>query len=230
MNQVQVLTNGLWKENPVLRLVLGMCPTLAVTTSVINGIGMGVCTMAVLLGANLVVSALRKVIPPQVRIPCFIIVIASFVTIVDLVMNAYAHELHKALGIFIPLIVVNCIILGRAEAFASRNGLWVSLLDAIGMGVGFTLALAVIGAIREILGNGTFLGISLFGPHFNPVIAMVLAPGAFITLGFVLAAMNRIDDIRAQRGEKRAADRRNKDCASCQAACPGAAIAAEIEK
>jgi len=183
---------GLWESNPVFRLVLGMCPTLAVTTSAENGIGMGLATTFVLVNSNLIVSLLRNVIPRRVRIPSFIVVIASFVTIVDLVMAGYFYQLHKALGIFIPLIVVNCIILGRAEAFASKNPVAASLADGLGMGVGFTLSLFVLGSIREIFGSGTLLGFSLFGASFSPVIALVLPPGAFITLGVLLGLMNRI--------------------------------------
>ena len=163
---------------------------------------MGVCTCAVLLGSNLVISALRSQIPPKVRIPAFIIVIASFVTAVDLIMEGYTPKLHEALGIFIPLIVVNCVILGRAEAFASRRGLLDSFVDALGMGIGFTLALVLLGGIREILGSGAIFDVQLFGERFEPVIVMVLAPGAFITLGFILAAMNRIDAIRARKSRK----------------------------
>jgi len=184
---------GIWQENPVLRMLLGMCPTLAVTTSAINGVGMGLCTAAVLLGSNVAISLLRNRIPPKVRIPCFIVVIASFVTVVDLLMNGFAHELHKSLGLFIPLIVVNCIILGRAEGYASRHGALPSMVDALGMGLGFTLALFVVGGIREVLGNGTILGARVLPEMYQPVIVMVLAPGAFITLGFVLAGMNKIE-------------------------------------
>ncbi len=191
-------TKGLWSENPIFKLVLGMCPTLAVTTAAINGIGMGLATTFVLVCSNLVISGLRNFIPSKVRIPSFIVVIASFVTIVDLVMNGYFHELHKTLGLFIPLIVVNCIILGRAEAFASRNPIFSSLLDGFGMGVGFTLALFVLGAIREVLGNGTILGVVLFGEGFFPFLIMVLPPGAFITLGLLLGIMNKIEEKRAK--------------------------------
>ena len=199
MTNFQEFTKGIWKENPVLVLLLGMCPMLAVTTSAVNGFGMGACTMAVLLGANIVISLFRKMIPPKVRIPVFIIVIASFVTMVGLLMEGFTPELHKALGLFIPLIVVNCIILGRAEAFASRRGLFVSILDGMGMGLGFTLSLTILGALREILGSGAVFGIMLFGEAFEPVIVMVLAPGAFITLGFLLAGMNKINQIKARR-------------------------------
>jgi electron transport complex protein RnfE len=183
---------GLWKENPVFRLVLGMCPTLAVTTAAINGIAMGLATTFVLISSNLVVSLIRNLIPPRVRLPAFIVVIASFVTIVDLVMAGFFHHLHKTLGLFIPLIVVNCVILGRAEAFASKNPVSQSLADGLGMGVGFTLSLMVLGSIREVLGNGTLFSMPLMGESFLPFLVMVLPPGAFIALGFLLAAMNRI--------------------------------------
>jgi len=183
---------GLWKENPVFRLVLGMCPTLAVTTAAINGIAMGLATTFVLICSNLVVALIRNLIPSRVRLPAFIVVIASFVTIVDLVMAGFFFQLHKALGVFIPLIVVNCVILGRAEAFASKNPVPLSLADGLGMGIGFTLSLTVLGAIREVLGNGTLFSVPLMGESFLPFLVMVLPPGAFIALGFLLAAMNKI--------------------------------------
>jgi len=182
---------GLWDENPIFRLVLGMCPTLAVTTSAENGIGMGLATMFVLLASNIIISLIRNFIPRRVRIPSFILVIATFVTCVDLIMQAYFPKLSEALGIFIPLIVVNCIILGRAEAFASRHPVFDSAVDGLGMGVGFTLSLFVLGSIREVLGNGTILGASVFGSGYLPVIFMILPPGAFVTLGVLLALMNR---------------------------------------
>jgi len=196
MSNLKEFTKGLWDEHPIFKLVLGMCPTLAVTTAAINGIAMGLATTFVLVASNLVVSALRSVIPAKVRIPSFIVIIASFVTIVDLVMNGYFHDLHKTLGLFIPLIVVNCVILGRAEAFASKKGLFLSFLDGLGMGIGFTLGLFVLGAIREIFGNGTILGFTIFGDGFFPLIVMILPPGAFITLGILLALMNKIEEIR----------------------------------
>ena len=183
---------GLWKENPIFRLVLGMCPALAVTTAAINGIAMGLATTFVLICSNLAISLIRNLIPARVRLPAFIVIIASFVTIVDLVMAGFLFELHKTLGVFIPLIVVNCIILGRAEAFASKNPILLSLADGLGMGIGFTLSLTVLGSIREALGNGTLFSIPLMGESFLPLLVMVLPPGAFIALGFLLAAMNRI--------------------------------------
>ncbi len=183
---------GIWKDNPVLRLLLGLCPVLAVTTSVENGLGMGAAATFVLLCSNIVVSLLRKIIPPRMRIPCFIVVIAAFVTIVDLVLQGFFFELSKSLGVFVPLIVVNCIILGRAEAFASKNGIFMSMIDALGMGIGFTFALVAVGTVREILGNGTWLGFPVPPFTAHPWIIMILPPGAFITLGLLIAGMNAI--------------------------------------
>ena len=193
MNLANTFNKGIWRDNPAFRLLLGLCPMLAVTTSAENGLGMGLATSFVLVCSNMVVSLLRKLIPKKVRIPAFIVIIASFVTVVQLCMEAYAYDMYKALGIFIPLIVVNCLILGRAEAFASKNGFVISIIDGLGMGAGFTLALFVLGAVREILGSGTLLGITLFGASFQPFLLMILPPGAFITLGLLLAGMNRID-------------------------------------
>lgn len=190
MNQLQNFTKGFFKENPLLVLVLGCCPALATTSSAFNGLGMGLATTFVLLGSNTVISLLSDVIPNKVRIPAFIIVIASFVTIVDLVMQAYAPVLYEALGIFIPLIVVNCIVLGRAEAFASKNSLLSSVIDGLGMGLGFTMALGILGAIREILGSG-----ALFGYKFingDGILVFILAPGAFIALGYMIGLINRL--------------------------------------
>ncbi len=192
---------GIAAENPVFKLVLGMCPTLAVTTEAVNGIGMGLATTFVLLCSNVVVSLLRSIIPGKVRIPAYIVIIATFVTVVDLVMNAYAHDLHKALGVFIPLIVVNCVILGRAEAFASKSELVPAVVDGLGMGIGFTLSLTLLGGVREIFGNGTLFGAALLGSGYEPLIAMILPPGAFITLGLLLAGMNRLAEFRRSRGQ-----------------------------
>ena len=194
---VQEFTKGLWDEIPPFRLVLGLCPTLAVTKTVYNGIGMGIATTFVLVCSNLLVSALRNIIPDKVRIACFIIVIATFVIVVEQVMQAFAYPLFLELGIFIPLIVVNCIILGRAEAFASRNGVVASLADGFGIGIGFTLALGALGAVREVFGKGTILGgtaleTSVFGSSFEPFTFMVEAPGAFVCLGLMLCVMNYI--------------------------------------
>ncbi len=179
------LTKGIWKENPVFVLVLGMCPVLAVTTNAINGVGMGLAATFVLVCSNGVVSLVRPLVPDKVRIPVFIVIIASFVTVVDLVMSGYFRSLHHSLGLFIPLIVVNCIILGRAEAFASKNSLLPSIADGIGMGMGFTLALVILGSIRELFGNGTIFDMAIFGSSFQPVLVMILPPGAFLTLGLL---------------------------------------------
>jgi electron transport complex protein RnfE len=182
----------LWNEIPPFRLVLGLCPTLAVTKSVENGIGMGLATTFVLVCSNILVSSLRKVIPSKVRIACFIVVIATFVTVVELLMQAFTYPLFLKLGIFIPLIVVNCIVLGRSEAFASKNPVVPSTADGLGIGLGFTLSLGALGAVRELLGNGTVLGMDVFGPSFEPFTFMVEAPGAFIGLGLMLCVMNLV--------------------------------------
>ena len=197
-----ILKNGIFTENPIFRLMLGMCPMLAVTTAAVNGIGMGVASMFVLVGSNVVIAILRNFIPPKIRIPIFIVIIATFVTVVQFLLKAYLPSLSDSLGIFIPLIVVNCIILGRAEAFASKNTVWHSFVDAIGMGLGFTLALFIVASIREILGNGTLFDFALFGDRFEPALIMVAAPGAFITLGLVLALINHISRKRQQRQPK----------------------------
>ncbi len=201
MSVFKEFTKGFYKENPVFRLALGLCPALAVSTSVENALGMGAAATFVLVGSNVVISVLRKLIPAKVRIPCFIVIIASFVTIVELMMGAYLPELSKSLGIFIPLIVVNCVILGRAEAYASKHGIFLSALDGIGMGLGFTFALVLLGAIREILGDGKLMGYMVFGPDFQPVLLMILAPGAFITLGLLMGYFNVLDDRRKKKLE-----------------------------
>lgn len=192
MNYMKIFKNGLIDENPTFVQLLGMCPTLAVTTSAINGVGMGFATTVVLLGSNLAISSLRKVIPDKIRIPAFVVIIATFVTIIDMFMHAYAYELYKALGLFIPLIVVNCLILGRAEAYSSKNAVLPSAVDGIGMGLGFTLALALLGSVREILGAGSIFGFHLFGETFKPALIMILPPGAFIVLGLLIAGINVI--------------------------------------
>jgi len=186
----QEFTKGLWAEIPPFRLVLGLCPVLGVTTTMENGIGMGLATTFVLFCSNILVSALRNIIPSKVRIACFIIIIATFVIVVELVMQAYTYPLFLKLGLFIPLIVVNCIVLGRAEAFASKNGLLFSMADGLGIGIGFTLSLASLGAIREIFGTGTFFGASVFGASYQPFTFMIQAPGAFVCLGLMLCIMN----------------------------------------
>lgn len=192
MGVVQEFTKGLWKEIPPFRLVLGLCPTLAVTTAGKNGLGMGLATTFVLIFSNTIISLLRNIIPSKVRIVAFIVVIASFVVIVELAMQAYFYPLYKILGIFIPLIVVNCIILGRAEAFASKNGILPSIADGLGMGIGFTISLTVLGSIREVIGNGTFFGTSIMWSSFEPFAIMLKPPGAFLCLGLILALMNLI--------------------------------------
>ncbi len=184
--------NGLIKENPTFVLMLGMCPTLAVTTGVINGIGMGLSTTAVLICSNIAISLLRKFIPNKIRIASYIVIVAGFVTVVEMLLKAYLPSLSQSLGIYIPLIVVNCIILGRAEAFASKSPVLASAGDGLGMGLGFTCALTLIGTVREILGAGTFAGHALFGSGFQPVSIMILPPGAFLTLGILLAIINSV--------------------------------------
>lgn len=195
---------GIWKNNPVLILLLGFCPVLAVSTSVVDALGMGISTTFVLLGSNIVISLIRNFVPKKMRIPVYIVVIATFVTIVDLVLYGFFFDLHKSLGLFIPLIVVNCIVLGRAEAYASKNGVGASIVDALGMGIGFILAIGVLASIREILGNGSFLGIQLFGNAFKPVIVAILPPGAFISLGFMLAGMNKVNDMMKEKEKEKA--------------------------
>ena len=190
--QIKEFTKGLIKENPTFVQLLGMCPTLAVTTSVSNGIGMGLSATAVLVASNVVISLCRKFIPNKIRIASYIVIIAAFVSAIEMLLKAYLPEISKSLGLFIPLIVVNCIILARAEAFASKNTVGNSALDGLGIGLGFTGALTIISAIREILGNGTFLGTALFGEGFAPATILILPPGAFIVLGLLIGAINLI--------------------------------------
>lgn len=201
MNVFREFTKGIIKENPTFRLVLGMCPTLATTTSVDNGLGMGIAATFVLVGSNVVISAIRKLVPSKVRIPCYIIVIAAFVTIVEMLMQAYVPALYKSLGIFIPLIVVNCIILGRAEAFAAKNGVVASAADGLGMGLGFTLALVVVASVRELAGGVALLAI--------------LPPGGFIILGLLLASMNAVQNAAARRRGQPAPAPATLDCRHC---------------
>ena len=189
-NRLSLIWRGIIKENPTFVLILGMCPTLGTTTSAINGLGMGVATMAVLILSNIFIAMIKNLIPDKVRIPAFIVVIASFVTVVDMLMQAYVPSLYASLGVFIPLIVVNCIILGRAEAFASKNGVLDSALDGVGIGLGFTLSLTTIGAVREVLGSGAIFGISLGIGDYMPLV-FVLAPGAFLVLGFLMVLFNK---------------------------------------
>jgi len=190
-NGMKVFTNGILKENPTFVLVLGMCPTLATTTSAINGMSMGLATLFVLVCSNVVISLLKNLIPDKVRIPAFIVVIATFVTMVQLLMQAYLPAIYDVLGLFIPLIVVNCIVLGRAEAFAAKNSVGLSALDGLGMGLGFTLALTVLGAVRELLGTGTCFGLPIFSDHYAALV-FVLAPGAFIALAYMMAVVNKL--------------------------------------
>lgn len=190
MNQVKNFSKGFIKENPVFVLLLGLCPTLAVTSSAENGLGMGLATTFVLVSSNIVVALIKNLIPDKVRIPAFIVIIASFVTIVELVMQAYAPSLFEALGIFIPLIVVNCIVLGRAEGFASKNNFLSSLIDGIGMGLGFTMALFILGSLREILGAGSIMNYKFI--EGDGILVFILSPGAFIALGYLIALMNRV--------------------------------------
>jgi electron transport complex protein RnfE len=190
------LVRGVWQENPVLVTALGLCPTLAVTNSVENSLAMGVATFFVLLGSSVLVSSVRKWVPGEVRISTYILIIATFVTVADMALAALVPDIHKALGAFIALIVVNCIILGRQEAFAGKNPVGRSALDAIGNGIGFMIALLLMGGIREVLGNGTFLGFSVFGPNFEPWVIMVLPPGGFLTLGIILLTMSAFQQRR----------------------------------
>lgn len=190
MSKLQLITKGILKENPTFVLILGMCPTLGVTSSAINGMGMGVATMVVLIMSNMVISLIKNIVPDKVRIPAFIVVIASFVTIIEMLMKAYVPSLYASLGVFIPLIVVNCIILGRAEAFASKNGIIDSALDGVGIGLGFTLSLTTIGAVREILGAGSIFGYT-FASDVMPLL-FILAPGGFLVLGYLMVLFNKV--------------------------------------
>ena len=191
MNNLKVLTNGIFKENPTFALLLGMCPTLGVTTSAINGMGMGLATAFVLVMSNLVISLVTNIIPDKIRIPSFIVIIAAFVTVVDMCMAAYLPSLHESLGLFIPLIVVNCIVLGRAEAFAAKNNALASMFDGIGMGLGFTIALTLLGAVREFLGTGKIFDLTILPEEYG-MLVFVLAPGAFIALGYLIALINSL--------------------------------------
>ena len=191
MNYLNIIKNGITKENPTFVLMLGMCPTLATTTSAINGMSMGLATMFVLICSNVVISLIKNLTPDMVRIPVFIVVIASFVTILQMVMQAYLPDIYASLGLFIPLIVVNCVILGRAEGFASKNGPVASLMDGIGIGLGFTIGLTLLSICREFLGNGSIFGLTLLPETYN-MLMFVLPPGAFITLGFLVAIVNKI--------------------------------------
>ncbi len=205
MKQSEIFVEGFWHNNAVFAQLLGLCPLLGVTTSAENGFWMGAATLMVLLGSNLVVSLVRNVIPKNVRIPAYITIIASFVTLVDMGMNAWMHDMYMVLGLFIPLIVVNCAILGRAEAFASKNSMVDSLVDAISVGLGFALALIVLGGVRELFGQGEFFGFSVFGESYPDMLMFILPPGAFIALGFILAAVNMINRAAKARADARPA-------------------------
>ena len=196
-----IFFNGIINENPTFRLVLGTCPTMAVTTSAINGLGMGAAATFVLVGSNVVISLLRNFIPDKVRIPAFIVVICTFVTMIQMFMQAFVPSLYASLGMFIPLIVVNCIILARAEAFASKNGVLASAVDGLGMGIGFTAAITVMGMIRELLGNGTLFGASIFGASFEPMLLLILPAGGFMVYGLMLGAINLITKKIAEKKE-----------------------------
>ncbi|MBP6322920.1 MAG: electron transport complex subunit E [Fusobacteriaceae bacterium] len=195
-----MLTRGLIKENPVFVLLLGLCPTLGTSTSAINGMAMGLATTAVLVFSNMLISAVKNIIPDKVRIPAYIMIIATLVTIVEMFMKAYLPALYAVLGLFIPLIVVNCIVLGRAESFASKNAIIPSVLDGIGSGLGFTLALTVLGSIREVLGNGSLFDVVIMPASFTPALIFILAPGAFITIGFIIATQNYLNAKKAKEG------------------------------
>ena len=216
---LQYLTNGIIKENPVLRLMLGTCPTLAITTAAINGIGMGIAATIVLLGSNLVISLLRNIIPSKVRIPAYITIIAGFVTIVQMLVKAFLPTIDAALGIYLPLIVVNCIILGRAEMFASKNPLLPSVLDAIGMGIGFTATLTLMGAIRELIGAGTLFGFTITAQFISPMVVMLLPPGGFFVFGILVALSNKLAEM---------AGKKKVTCLGC-GECPMKATCAEAK-
>jgi Na+-translocating ferredoxin:NAD+ oxidoreductase subunit E len=222
---IQKIRSGITTENPIFVQVLAMCPTLAVTTSVENALGMGVATTIVLIFSNALISALRKLIPDKVRIPAYIVIIASFVTLVQMLMEGYVPDLYKSLGIFIPLIVVNCVILGRAEAYASKNPVIPSIFDAIGMGVGFTVSLMAIGAVREVVGAGTFLGVQVMPEIYRPASIMIMAPGAFFTLGILMAGINYYN---IQKAKKNGTTPKvlEHNCAGCSMAsqCKGANV------
>ncbi len=218
-SKLSILTNGIIKENPILVLVLGTCPTLATTTQAVNGIGMGLSVLVVLTCSNIFISALKKIIPDQVRIPCYIVVISTFVTIVQFLLKAYLPALDSALGLYIPLIVVNCIILGRAEMFASKNSIVDSALDGIGMGLGYTIALTLMGSVRELLGAGTIFGMNVTAGIISPMSLFVLAPGGFFTFGCMIALMNKLTNGKV----------REKQQNKCMG-CPGASMCSQVEE
>ena len=226
MKLFNIFKNGIINENPTFRLVLGTCPTLAITTTAINGIGMGLSTTAVLIGSNAVISLLRKFIPAKVRMPAFVTVIAGFVTIVQMLLKAYVPSLDKALGIFIPLIVVNCIIMARAESYASKNPVLDSAVDGLGMGIGFTIAITMIGSIREILGNGSIFGLQLFGENASPALAMILPPGGFLIFGLAIGLVNLITN---RQTLKSGCGAHTAGCEGCGAGCSLAGAGKEAE-
>ena len=215
---IERIYNGIWKENPIFVQMLGLCPTLAGTTSAINGIGMGLSTTAVLVAANALIAALRNLIPDRVRLPAEIVVVASFVTIIDMLMEGFVPSLYSALGIYIPLIVVNCIILGRAESYAMKNGVLLSIFDGIGMGLGFTVALGLIGAFRELLGSGMIFNIQVAPASYQPVSIFILAPGAFFVLACLTALQNKLKAPCATNGSVKKEKKSGccGDCASCK--------------
>ena len=215
---IERIYNGIWKENPIFVQMLGLCPTLAVTTSAINGIGMGLSTTAVLVAANALIAALRNLIPDRVRLPAEIVVVASFVTIIDMLMEGFVPSLYSALGIYIPLIVVNCMILGRAESYAMKNGVLLSIFDGIGMGLGFTVALGLIGAFRELLGSGMIFNIQVAPASYQPVSIFILAPGAFFVLACLTALQNKLKAPCATNGSVKKEKKSGccGDCASCK--------------
>ena len=215
MNPFKIIKNGIVDENPTLVQCIGLCPTLAVSTSAVNGIGMGIAATAVLVGSNIAVSAIRKFVPDEIRIPIFIVVIAGFVTVVQLLISGFAPALDKSLGIFIPLIVVNCIILARSEAYAFKNGVFASAVDGIGMGLGFTAALTSLGAVREILGNGTIFDITVTPPGFQPALLVILAPGGFIALGTFMALFRLYRNWSAERRGAELPATADGGCSAC---------------
>ncbi|WP_419780685.1 electron transport complex subunit RsxE [Maridesulfovibrio sp.] len=217
---VKEFAKGLWDELPPFRVLLGLCPVLAVTSSAENGLGMGMAVIFVLTMSNLIISSIRKIIPAKVRIACFIVITASLVVTVELLMQAYAYPLYQKLGIFVPLIVVNCLILGRAEAFASKNGVILSIADALGMGIGFAASLTFLGGLREVLGAGTIFGVPVMWESFKPAEFMIMAPGAFVGLGVILAGMNAFNRYQSRKKGETPPDVMHSGCANC-GACGG---------
>lgn len=226
---IERIKNGIITENPIFVQVLAMCPTLAVTTNAKNAVGMGIAATVVLIFSNMIISALRKLIPEKIRIPAYIVIIASFVTVIEMLMNGYLPSLYKSLGIFIPLIVVNCVILGRAEAYASKNSVLLSIFDAIGMGLGFTVALFILGTFREILGAGSILGIQVMPEAYKPISIMILAPGAFFTLGGLMVILNYVNIKKAEKTGQ-APKSLEHNCGSCSGCGTGGCSTNSNEK